>query len=353
AFYNTTCPKCDGPAKRETDTMDTFFDSSWYFFRYAGPSDTEPFDRDEAKLWMTPDIYIGGIEHAILHLIYARFFTKVFRDFGWTDVSEPFPYLLTQGMVSLDGSVMSKSKGNIVDPDDMVAKFGADTTRLFILFAAPPEKGVDWNEKGVEGCHRFLMRIWNFFEACREIITDHKDIDAAGLSLQDDGSKKIYIKLNQTIKKVTDDIDQRFHHNTAIAALMEFFNDFSVARETLAANNPGLLAYGFNALLKLLTPFTPHFTNELWHVGGRPVTDLLEEETWPQYDPDFLSAQSVNIMIQVNGKIRDKIVVNLDETEEAVKEAAFQSEKIKGYTDGKQIIKTIHIKNKMFSIVVK
>jgi len=351
SFYKTTCPVCGGPAKRETDTMDTFFDSSWYFFRYSGPSDTEPFDREEASLWMPPEIYIGGIEHAILHLIYARFFTKVFRDLGWTKVTEPFPHLLTQGMVSLGGYAMSKSRGNIVEPDDMIKKYGADTTRLFILFAAPPEKGLEWSDTGVEGTHRFLQRIWNFFFSNKEIIVEQGKVDAASISLADEGSKKLHIKLNQTIKKVTEDIEQRFHLNTAIAALMEFFNDFSGAREELKKNNPGFIAFAFEVLIKLLSPFTPHFCSELWRQSGN--SSLLEEQPWPEYDPGYVKEQTVNLMVQVNGKIRDKIIVSLDEKEETVKEMAFQSERVKQYTGGKQIIKTIFIKNKMLSIVVK
>ena len=351
AFYKTTCPNCGGPAKRETDTMDTFFDSSWYFFRYSGPSDTEPFDRDEASLWMPPEIYIGGIEHAILHLIYARFFTKVFRDLGWTQVSEPFPHLLTQGMVSLGGFAMSKSRGNIVEPDDMMEKYGADTTRLFILFAAPPDKGLEWSDQGVEGTHRFLQRTWNFFFASKEIITQQGKVDASSISLADEDSEKLYVKLNQTIKKVTGDIEERFHLNTAIAALMEFFNDFSAAREVLEKNNPGFIAFAFQVLIKLLSPFTPHFCSELWQQCGN--VSLLEEEPWPGYDPTYVKEQTVNVMIQVNGKIRDKIIVDQDEKEETVKELAFQSERVKQYTEGKQIIKTIFIKNKMLSIVVK
>jgi leucyl-tRNA synthetase len=350
-FYKTTCPNCGGPAKRETDTMDTFFDSSWYFFRYSGPSDTEPFDREEARLWMPPEIYIGGIEHAILHLIYARFFTKVFRDLGWSQVSEPFPHLLTQGMVSLGGYAMSKSRGNIVEPDDMIEKYGADTTRLFILFVSPPEKGLEWSDKGVEGTHRFLQRIWNFFSGSKEIITQQGQVNASSISLEDENSKKLHIKLNQTIKKVTEDIEIRFHLNTAIAALMEFFNDFSSARENLGENNPGFIAFAFEVFIKLLSPFTPHFCSELWQQLG--YNSLLEEESWPEFDPNYVKEQTVNVMIQVNGKIRDKIIVNLDEKEEIVKEMACQSERVKQYIDGKQIIKTIFIKNKMLSIVVK
>lgn len=349
SFVKTTCPKCSGPARRETDTMDTFFDSSWYFFRYTGPIQEGPFDKEEAKQWMPPDIYIGGIEHAILHLIYARFFTKVFRDFGWTGVSEPFPHLLTQGMVTLGGSVMSKSRGNVVDPDSMIETYGADTTRLFILFAAPPEKNLEWSEKGVEGAHRFLQRTWNFFFNNREILT--KKTGASQFSLNDEVSKKLYIKLNQTIKKVTEDVEVRLQLNTAIAAQMEFFNELSSSREKIRETNPGLMRHAFEILLKLLSPFTPHFSSELWERSGH--TNLLEEEQWPAYDPGYVKEESINVMIQINGKIRDKLVVNVDEEKTVVKELAFQSEKVKLYTTNKQIVKTFFIKNKMFSIVVK
>lgn len=348
-FVKATCPKCSAPARRETDTMDTFFDSSWYFFRYTGPVQDAPFDMAEAKQWMPPDIYIGGIEHAIMHLIYARFFTKVFRDLGWTDVSEPFPYLLTQGMVTLGGSAMSKSRGNVVDPDSMIEKYGADTTRLFILFASPPEKSLEWSEKGVEGCHRFLQRIWNFFVGSREVLT--KKTGASELSFEDEISKKLYIKLNQTIKKVTEDVETRVQLNTAIAAQMEFFNELSGARETIGETNPGLLCHAFETLLKLLSPFTPHFCDELWEKTGHAA--LLEQEPWPNYDPGYVTEQTINVMIQINGKIRDKVEVKPDEEEAVIKEMALQSERVQQYTDGKQIVKTIFIKNKMLSLVVK
>ncbi len=300
---------------------------------------------------MPPDIYIGGIEHAIMHLIYARFFTKVFRDFGWTDISEPFPHLVTQGMVTLGGSTMSKSRGNVVDPDSMMEKYGADTTRLFILFAAPPDKGLEWSEKGIEGSHRFLQRIWNFFFNNRELLT--KKIETPTFSLKDEVSRKLYIKLNQTIKKVTEDVEVRLQLNTAIAAQMEFFNELSSSQEKIREVNPGLMRHAFEILLKLLSPFTPHFCSELWEKSGH--TSLLEDEQWPEFDPDYVKEQTVYVMIQINGKIRDKLLVNVDEEEAVVKELALQSEKVKQYTNikGKQIVKTFFIKNKMLSIVVK
>jgi len=347
-FVKTVCPRCSGPARRETDTMDTFFDSSWYFFRYTDPSATQPFDPEQAKLWLPVDLYIGGVEHAIMHLIYARFFTRVFRDFGWTDISEPFPHLLTQGMVTLGGSAMSKSKGNVVDPDGLVKQYGADTVRLFMLFAAPPEKGLEWNEKGVEGANRFLQRIWNLFFKTVETL---KQADSNDFSLQDEGSIKFYIKLQKTIKKVSEDIENRFNLNTAIAALMEFFNDLSLVHEELIKKNPGLARRTVEIFLKLLSPFTPHFSDELWQQLGH--TAILAEENWPGFDPAYISEETVTVMVQVNGKIRDKITVALDEDEEAVKQMAFSSERVRPYTDNKEVVKTVYVKNKMYSIAVK
>jgi len=344
-FKNTTCPRCGGKAMRETDTMDTFFDSSWYFFRYSGKSDKFPFNTEEVNKWMPVDLYIGGVEHAILHLIYSRFFTKVFKDFGWTDISEPFPHLLTQGMVTLGGSAMSKSKGNIVDPDTLIKKYGADTVRLFILFAAPPEKSLEWNDKGVEGANRFLQRIWNLF-------FNNIEIFGTGNLFEpnvNDITKPVLIKLNQTIKKVTEDIEQRFHLNTAIASLMEFFNSFSSSFNKLKKDNPNTIRYIFRTLLELLLPFTPHFSNELLEETGADLSKLK----WPEYNPDLLIEQQTNYMIQINGKIRDKIVADIDSSEEEIKELALNSKKIIPYIENKTIFKTIFIKNKMLSLVIK
>jgi len=345
-FRNTVCPKCGGKAVRETDTMDTFFDSSWYFFRYAAPSDDQPFGLEEVNRWMPVDLYIGGVEHAILHLIYARFFTKVFRDLGWSGISEPFPRLLTQGMVTLGGSAMSKSKGNVVDPDGLIKEYGADTVRLFILFAAPPEKGLEWSDKGVEGANRFLQRIWNLFHSNLEIIQREKEFNG-----NKEITQEIRIKLNQTIKKVTEDIDQRYHLNTAIAALMEFFNLLSSSVEKIREQDPGLLNHTFHIFLRLLSPFAPHFANELWSfLSGEGI---LEEENWPEWDESLLSSRTVNVMVQINGKIRDKIAAPVDESEDALKESALASDKVRQHLEGKEIIKLIFIPNRMISFVVK
>jgi leucyl-tRNA synthetase len=345
-FKKARCPKCGGSAKRETDTMDTFFDSSWYYFRYAGQSQKNPFDRKKSDYWLPVDFYVGGETHAILHLIYSRFFTYVFRDMEWTGISEPFPHLLTQGMVTLGGSAMSKSKGNIVDPDSLIEQYGADTVRLFILFAAPPEKNLEWNEQGVEGVNRFLHRIWNLFHVYEKIIKSNHDGDLPGGYGID-----LYSKMHQTIKKVTEDIEVRFHFNTAIAALMEFFNDLSSASGMLKEKNPGLLKFCFEVLLKLLSPFTPHFCDELWTKMGHHTG--LANTDWPEFDPDFISQKQVNIMIQINGKIRDKIMMNFNEDEETVREVALESDNVKRHLQGKKIEKIIFIKNRMLSLVVK
>lgn len=346
SFLHTSCPICGGGAQRDTDTMDTFFDSSWYYFRYAAASDKEPFENDPARYWLPVDFYVGGETHAILHLIYSRFFTYVFRDLGWTDIFEPFPHLLTQGMVTLGGSAMSKSKGNVVDPDHLVEKYGADTVRLFILFAAPPEKNLEWNEQGVEGVNRFLNRIWNLFHRDPELFSQKSEYKINGSE-----SRELYRRLQQTINKVTDDIEKRFHLNTAIAAMMEFYNELSSVFDILKTGNPELLKHCFEVLLKLLSPFTPHFCDELWEKMGNQ--SILSNQTWPEADPAFAVDSKVNIMIQINGKIRDKIEVSQDEDESLIKEMALKSTKVQQYTSGKEVVKIIYVPNKMLSMVVK
>ena len=346
AFKKARCPGCGGPATRETDTMDTFFDSSWYYFRYAGQSQKAPFDAGKTDYWMPVDFYVGGETHAILHLIYSRFFTYVFRDMGWTGISEPFPHLLTQGMVTLGGTAMSKSKGNIVDPDTLIDKYGADTVRLFILFAAPPEKNLEWNEQGVEGVNRFLHRIWNLFHNSEKVILKNHDKELPG-----EWGKELHSKMHQTIKKVTEDIEVRFHLNTAIAAMMEFFNDLSSTSELLKEKNPGLLKHCFEILLKLLSPFTPHFCDELWFRMGHQ--NVLAKTEWPEFDPEYVIQNQVNIMVQINGKIRDKIQMEVDSEEDAVRQTVLKSENVRKHIQGKNIQKIVFVKNRMLSIVAR
>lgn len=351
SFVNTTCPRCKGKGRRETDTMDTFFDSSWYFFRYTSPEeDRLPFNPQSADFWLPVDLYIGGVEHAILHLIYARFFCKVFRDFGLTSLDEPFPWLLAQGMVIKDGAAMSKSRGNVVDPDDMVRKYGADTLRLFILFASPPEKEFVWNEKGIEGCFRFLNRVWIFFQENLDIFGEE------GLT----GNKErrsnpnhiIRRKMNQTIKKVSEDIEKRYHLNTAVSSLMEFFNQIKKEKESLRTTPEGklLLRESMEMLALLLSLFAPHICEELWERMGH-LTYLIRTP-WPSYDPQLAREEKVTIVVQVNGKLRDRFETERDQSEREVKERALGLDRIRKYIARKEIKKIIYIKNRLVNIVV-
>ncbi len=345
SFRKTKCPVCGGEAERETDTMDTFFDSSWYFFRYTSPKENKkPFSKDEAEYWMPVDIYIGGVEHAILHLIYSRFFTKFLRDIGLTEINEPFPHLLTQGMVTLDGAVMSKSRGNIVDPDDMIKKYGADTTRIFILFAAPPEKDLDWSEKGIEGSFRFVKRVWR-------MITQNIDVFSSNSKNEDASDLKR--KIHETIKKVTIDIGERYHLNTAISAIMELVNEIGSKINELKESDKGRddLKEAFEAIILLLHPFAPHFTEELWELTGHK-TPLYKTE-WPLWDEKYLKKDKFTLVVQINGKVRARIEMKESASEDEVKEAVFSNEKVKKWIEGKEIKKFIYIKNKIASIFVK
>ncbi len=327
-FVNTICPKCGGKAKRETDTLDTFNCSSWYFFRYINPTENQkPFNYDDLKYWMPVDQYIGGIEHAILHLLYSRFFTKVLFDLKLVPIDEPFQNLLTQGMVVKDGAKMSKSKGNVVDPDYIIEKYGADTARLFILFASPPERELEWSDSGVEGCYRFLAKVWRLIY---------------NLELGQKENDEIVIqKLHKTIKGVTEDIE-RFSFNTSIAKIMELTNVMQTNRfnKDTAAK-----------LLLLLYPFAPHIAEELWHVLGNK--DSIVNQTWPDYDPNLTKESEVEIPIQINGKLRDKVKAKTGISEEEIKSLALSSEKVKSYLKGKTIVKTIFAQGKLFNIVVK
>ncbi len=349
-FVNTKCPKCGSPAKRETDTMDTFVDSSWYFARYCSPRyDKAPFDKEKADFWMPVDQYIGGIEHAVLHLLYARFFTKVMRDIGLLSADEPFERLLTQGMVIKDGAKMSKSKGNVVDPDDIVKKYGADTLRLFILFASPPERDLEWSDTGIEGMWRFINRIWNFVQQYKEKLIEFKNKNFVYENLNQ--KQKNYLTfIHRTIKRVTDDIEKEFAFNTAIAGLMELLNyisDYDYQNE----NDYILLKEAVYTLLSLLEPFTPFVAEQLWKELGNEKE--LADIEWLKYNPDWIEFKTVQVVIQVNGKVRDKIEVSADIDDEKLKKLALEREKIKKYTEGKEILKIIVVKKKLVNIVVK
>jgi len=348
-FIKTTCPKCGGKARRETDTMDTFFDSSWYYFRYCSPEENKlPFDPRSVDYWLPVDLYIGGVEHAILHLIYARFFCKVLRDLGLTKINEPFPRYLAQGMVTKDGSAMSKSKGNVVDPDEMVSKYGADTLRLFVIFAAPPEKEFAWNEEGIEGSFRFLNRIWLFFQENMDIFNKEEE-DLHG---SDIGISRLRMKMHQTVKRVSEDIEKRCHLNTAVSSIMEFFNQIKKENNTLRKCSAGkdLLKEALEKLVLLLYPFAPHICEELWERMGHK--EFLICSPWPSFDPDLVKKKTITIVVQINGKLRDKFNVERDLQEMRIKERALELNRIQNLIGEKKIKKVIYIKNKLVNIVL-
>ena len=349
SFLKTTCPKCGGPARRETDTMDTFVDSSWYFFRYCSPRETAlPFRPEDAKRWLPVDLYIGGVEHAILHLIYSRFFTKVLRDFGLSGISEPFPHYLAQGMVTMGGSAMSKSKGNIVDPDEILKTYGADALRLFILFASPPDKEFAWEEKGLEGCYRFLLRVWN-------LVLEDLDVfqgpAGAAAPAGGDAASQVVRKAHQTIRKVTEDIGVRFHLNTAVSSIMELYNLCHKERDGLKATPAGreALRLALESIVRLLSPFAPHMTEELWQRMGH--TGLLMLSPWPAFDPALAREEMATVVVQVNGKVRDRFEAVPDLPEAELEAAALALPKIQAALGGKPPRKVISVKNKLVSIV--
>lgn len=347
-FVNCRCPKCGAPAKRETDTMDTFICSSWYYLRYTDPKNTElPFAKDKVNYWAPVNQYIGGIEHAILHLLYSRFFTKVLRDAGLVSFDEPFTNLVTQGMVIKDGAKMSKSKGNVVSPEEIIAKYGADTARLFILFAAPPERDLEWSDQGVEGAYRFLNRVWRIVGQFAEDIKSADGYDKEKLTKEE---KDLRHALNVTVKKVTEDIRDRFMFNTAISSVMELVNALYAYRETENINK-GLVREVLVKLLKLLAPFAPHIAEELWtELGG---TDSIHKEKWPTYDEDALLTDEVEIVLQINGKVRDKLMISANLGKEEMEKVALEQKRVKELTEGKTIVKVIAVPKKLVNIVVK
>ncbi len=363
-FVNTTCPTCGGPARRETDTMDTFMCSSWYYYRYASPRETRlPFDPEAVRYWLPVDQYIGGIEHAVMHLLYSRFFTKVLHDEGLVDIVEPFTNLLTQGMVLKDGSAMSKSRGNIVEPRALIQKYGADTARLFILFAAPPEKELDWSDRGVEGSYRFLNRVWRLIlwvageadDATTGTMvegstsgSDSPDGGAAGVAPGD-----VRRLTHVTIKRVTHDIRGRFNFNTAISALMEMVNGMYRYRDEVPAGvqDQRVLKEAADSLVLMLAPFAPHIAEELWMRLGHK--DSVHLQPWPTYDESADRAERVTIVIQVNGKVRDRIEVEADAPREEVERAALASERVKRFIEGRTVDRVVVVGGKLVSIVVR
>ena len=345
-FTECSCPKCGKPARREIDTMDTFVDSSWYYMRYADNMNSDrPFDTDVVNNWLPVDQYIGGVEHAILHLLYARWFTKAFKKLGWTSHDEPFKNLLTQGMVLMDGSKMSKSKGNTVSPVELVEKYGADTARLFILFAAPPERDLEWSEQGVEGCFKFLNRVYRLVDELAPVAK--LELEFGNLTKAD---KDMRAKTNNTLKKVTEDLNDKFGFNTAIAALMELINDLYKYKE-LEDRNDAVIKEAIKAVVVILAPFAPHLGEELWLMIGKEAS--VFDIGWPDYDKSAIQLDEVEIIVQVNGKVRNKINAPVGIDQDVMKNLALYDEKIKEFIEGKNVVKVIAIPSKLVNIVVK
>jgi leucyl-tRNA synthetase len=353
-FVNTTCPECTGPARRETDTMDTFVDSSWYFFRFCDPNNAElPFDPDKVAYWGPVDFYVGGVEHAILHLIYSRFFCRVFRDLGMTNLNEPFTRLLTQGMVLKNGQVMSKSVGNVVDPDDMIEKYGADALRLYVVFVAPPEKEIEWTDAGLEGSWRFLARVWRLVDQVCETIGGEGIPSPAQLDLND-AERTLRRKTHQTIRRVTVDLDPRVHLNTAVSALMELVNElyaFCSRTDCLRlgaqagepahvgvverASTVAVVKEAVESLVRMISPFTPHVAEELWemlgHKGG------VVAAGWPAFEEAVAKADEIVVPVQVNGKVRGRLTVPADISEERLRELALADPAVMKHLEGKTV----------------
>ena len=350
SFRKVKCPKCGKEARRETDTMDTFVDSSWYYAKYTSPGSAEMFNKDEVFYWTPVDQYIGGVEHACMHLLYARFFNMVMHDMGLVPTKEPFARLLTQGMVIKDGAKMSKSKGNVVDPEAIFEKFGADTARLFMLFAAPPEKDLDWSDKGVEGSFRFVSRIWRFLNKYSDSYV--KGADLSGVTLSP-ALKKVRGEIHRMVKIVSSDIADKAQYNTAIARMMEFVNVLYATDEKEFTTKEGALVLSevFNMFLPVLNPFTPHVTEEMWEILGNK--DLLVDQAWPAYEESLAALDEIEVVFQVNGKIRSKAMVSADITKDALENLALNDEKMKEQLKGKEIVKKIIVPGKIVNFVVK
>jgi len=349
-FYNVSCPACGAKAKRETDTFDTFMESSWYFARYCNPDNTEAMLDERASHWLPVDHYIGGIEHAILHLLYARFFLKLMRDEGLVKIDEPFKKLLTQGMVLKDGSKMSKSKGNTVDPQVLIETYGADTARLFMMFAAPPEQSLEWSDSGVEGAFRFLRRLWKLVYLHQN--SEFKNVSAISSDNvnYNDKQKKLRRLVHETIKKCSDDIDRRFTFNTAIAAIMELINVMYKV-EYSAIEDYNIMQEALDNVVLMLSPIVPHICHQLWLALGH--NNVVLDVSWPQFDETALVRDSLELVVQVNGKLRAKIEVPVDASRDETEKMALENENVKKFTDSKGISKVIIVPGRLVNIVIK
>lgn len=354
SFIETTCPCCGGPARRETDTMDTFVCSSWYYLRYSdAKNDKMPFAKDKVNKWLPVDQYVGGIEHAILHLLYSRFFTKALRDMGLLDFDEPFENLLTQGMVLKDGSKMSKSKGNTVDPDEIFENYGADTARLFILSDSPPARDFDWSDAGVEGCYKFLNRVWRLISSCADDISLNDPVLTAG-SLKKKDNDDLLRVVHMAIKGITNDISNDFQFNTVISKYRELVNaiyDWKAGKNDLDDEDKSVMSFAIITLIKLMSPVAVHLTEETWNdLGGE---GSIHEQQWPEWDENLAKASSITLVVQINGKVKDKIDADEASSQEELKELALNSPKVKELTEGKTIVKTIVVPKKLVNIVIK
>ena len=353
-FVETTCPCCGGPAKRETDTMDTFVCSSWYYLRYSDArNDKMPFAKDKVNKWLPVDQYVGGIEHAILHLLYSRFFTKALRDLGLLDFDEPFKNLLTQGMVLKDGSKMSKSKGNTVDPDEIFENYGADTARLFILSDSPPARDFDWSDAGVEGCYKFLNRVWRLISSnAGNIVLNIPELAAGSLKKKE--NDELLRKVHIAIKGISNDIANDFQFNTVISKYRELVNtiyDWQGKKASLDEEDKQVLSFAILTLIKLMSPVAVHLTEEAWHELG--CEGSIHEQEWPKWDENLAKLSSITLVVQVNGKLRDKIEADESSSEDELKALALSSAKVKEFTDGKTIVKIIVVPKKLVNIVAK
>lgn len=350
-FVHCKCPKCGADATRETDTMDTFLCSSWYYLRYTDAhNDKMPFDKELNNYWGPVDQYIGGIEHAILHLLYSRFFVKVLRDAGLVDYDEPFSNLLTQGMVIKDGAKMSKSLGNVVSPEEILSKYGADTARLFILFAAPPERELEWSDQGVEGSFRFLNRIWRIVQAFEAVLAQKvTEYDHSNLS---EAEKDLRRVLHSSIKKVTNDIETRFNFNTAISTMMELVNALYAYKEAVKEPNAGLIYEAISDLIKMMSPFVPHITEELWR-GAIDANSSVHEQSWPECDEEALKVDNVEIVLQVNGKVRGRLTVPAEATKEELEKIAMADANVQAHIGDATVRKVICVPDRLVNIVAK
>ena len=350
-FVHCKCPKCGADATRETDTMDTFLCSSWYYLRYTDAhNDKMPFDKELNNYWGPVDQYIGGIEHAILHLLYSRFFVKVLRDAGLVDYDEPFSNLLTQGMVIKDGAKMSKSLGNVVSPEEILSKYGADTARLFILFAAPPERELEWSDQGVEGSFRFLNRIWRIVQAFEAVLAQKvTEYDHSNLGEADKDLRRV---LHSSIKKVTNDIETRFNFNTAISTMMELVNALYAYKEAAKEPNAGLVYEAISDLIKMMSPFVPHITEELWR-GAIDADSSVHEQSWPECDEEALKVDNVEIVLQVNGKVRGRLTVPAEATKEELEKIAMADANVQAHIGDATVRKVICVPGRLVNIVAK